>query len=139
MSAKTFSLDELSQLTEIPKRTIRYYIQLGLVDRPVGETRAAHYMTTHLDQLLRVKKLAESRVPLERIRQVLDGKGEIQPVLSIKKPGTLEVKTHLHVMPGVEIQISPEEARLTPEQIRALLREVLVATDRVMNRNNGES
>jgi len=139
MTSPTYTLDALSQLTDLPKRTIRYYIQLGLVDRPVGETRAAHYMTTHLDQLLRVKKLAESRVPLERIRQVLDGKGEIQPVLSIKKPGTLEVKTHLHVMPGVEIQISPDEARLTPEQIRELLREVLAATDRVMNRNNGES
>jgi DNA-binding transcriptional MerR regulator len=66
----------LSQLTDIPKRTIRYYIQLGLVDRPIGETKAAHYVDTHLDQLLRVKKLTEAKVPLERIRQVMDGEAE---------------------------------------------------------------
>lgn len=139
MSNKTYSADELSQLTDIPKRTIRYYIQLGLVDRPVGETRAAHYLAGHLDQLLRVKKLTEARVPLDRIRHVMDGESDTPPVVSVKQPGTMEVKTHLYVMPGVEIQISPEEAMLSPEQIRALLREVLAATDRVIRRNNGES
>ena len=88
MNTKTFTADELSQLTDIPKRTIRYYIQLGLVDRPIGETKAAHYVDTHLDQLLRVKKLTEAKVPLERIRQVMDGETEA-PSTSTRKPGSM--------------------------------------------------
>jgi DNA-binding transcriptional MerR regulator len=135
MSTKTFTADELSLLTDIPKRTIRYYIQLGLVDRPIGETKAAHYVDTHLDQLLRVKKLTEAKVPLERIRQVMDGEAEAPPT-SARKPGSVDVKTHLYVMPGVEIQISAAEAGMSPEQIRALIKEVMEAAQRVMRRDN---
>ena len=46
MDDKTFSLDDLCTLTDVPKRTARYYMQLGLIDRPVGETRAAHSRET---------------------------------------------------------------------------------------------
>ena len=32
----TYSFDALCTLVELPARTVRYYIQLGLVDRPDG-------------------------------------------------------------------------------------------------------
>ncbi len=136
MTSPTYTLDALSQLTDLPKRTIRYYIQLGLVDRPVGETRAAHYLPSHLEQLLRVKKLTEARVPLERIRQVMDGQDAAPTWADARPPGSLEVKTHLHVLPGVEIQISPEQSGLSPEQIRMLLKEVMAATQRVLKKES---
>ena len=87
---------------------------------------------------MRVKKLTEARVPLERIRQVMDGEAEAPPT-STRKPGSIEVKAHLYVMPGVEIQISAEEAGMSPEQIRMLLKEVMAATQRVMKKDDGES
>ena len=138
MHPKTYTVDDLTQLTDLPKRTIRYYLQLGLVDRPVGETRAAHYLPSHLEQLLRVKKLADARVPLERIRKVMDGEAEGPPLADTRTPGSLEVKTHLYVQPGVEIQISPEQSGLSPEQIRALLKEVMAATQRVLKKESSE-
>lgn len=134
----TYTLDDLTNLTDIPKRTIRYYIQLGLVDRPVGETKAAHYLPSHLEQLLRVKKLTESKVSLERIRQMMTGEADV-PVVSDRKPGSIDVKTHLYVMPGVEIQISAEESGMSPEQVRMLLKEVMEATQRVMKKEDGNS
>jgi phenylpyruvate tautomerase PptA (4-oxalocrotonate tautomerase family) len=42
-------------------------------------------------------------------------------------------------MPGVEIQISAEEAGMSPEQVRMLLKEVMAATERVMKKDSGES
>ena len=132
MNTRTFTADELCQLTDIPKRTFRYYIQLGLVDRPIGETKAAHYTDTHLDQLLRVKKLTEAKVPLERIRQVMDGAAEPPPPPT-QRPGTVEVKTHLHVLPGIELQISAGEAGMTPEQIRMLFKEVMAAAEKILD------
>ena len=135
MSEKTFTLDELCTLTDLTKRTVRYYMQLGLVERPIGETRAAHYTSRHLDQLLRVKQLTEAGVSLERIREVMAG-GETPVPTRQRRPGSIEVRSHLFVAPGLEIQISPEEAGMTPEQVRAFVREVMQAAERVMRKDN---
>ena len=135
MSEKTFTLDELCTLTDLTKRTVRYYMQLGLVERPIGETRAAHYTSRHLDQLLRVKQLTEAGVSLERIREVMAG-GDTPVPTRQRRPGSIEVRSHLFVAPGLEIQISPEEAGMTPEQVRAFVREVMQAAERVMRKVN---
>ena len=50
-SVQSYSLADLCVLADLPPRTIRYYVQIGLVDRPDGETRAARYRATHLEQL----------------------------------------------------------------------------------------
>jgi DNA-binding transcriptional MerR regulator len=121
---KTFTLDELCTLSDCPKRTVRYYIQIGLVDRPVGETRAAHYLGSHLDQLLKIRQLSDAGVSLERIRDVLSGEAAPVP-LRQRKPGSVEVRSHVLIAPGLELQISPEDAGLEPEQVRALVRAVM--------------
>ena len=51
---KKFSLEELSELTGISRRTIRFYIQKGLMNGPEGEKRGAYYTTEHLEDLLRI-------------------------------------------------------------------------------------
>ena len=122
--SKTFSLDELCTLTDLPKRTVRYYMQMGLVNRPIGETRAAHYLTAHLDQLLKVKQLADAGISLERIADIQNGE-ELPVPPKPRKPGDIQVRSHVHVAPGIELQISPEEADMSPEQIRALVKAVM--------------
>ena len=122
--SKTFSLDELCTLTDLPKRTVRYYMQMGLVNRPIGETRAAHYLSKHLDQLLKVKQLTDAGISLERIADIQNGE-ELPVPPKPRKPGDIQVKSHIHVAPGIELQISPEEADMSPEQIRALVKAVM--------------
>ena len=121
-----FTLDDLCTLSDTPKRTVRYYIQIGLVDRPIGETKAAHYLAQHLDQLLKIRQLSDAGISLERIREVLSGETPPVPPRQ-RKPGSVEVRSHLFIAPGVELQISPEEAGLGPEQVRALVRAVMKA------------
>ena len=133
MDTPTYTLDELCLLTDFTKRTVRYYIQLGVVDRPVGGTRAAHYLQRHLEQLLQIKKLTEAGISLERVKEVMSG-AELSVPLFKKRPGSIDVKTHLYVIPGVELQISPQESGLSPEQVRALVKEVMRATDLVLNK-----
>jgi len=132
MESKTYSIDELCVITNLPKRTVRYYIQLGLVDRPVGETKAAHYLSEHLDQLLRVKKLTEARVPLDQIRQLIEAGEDEVVATSRRQPGSLEVKTHLYISPGIELLVSAEESGLKPEQMRELLKTVMRETERIL-------
>ena len=122
--ARTYSLDELCTLVELPKRTVRYYIQLGLVDRPVGETRAAHYSSRQLEQLLTIRKWSQAGVSLERIRELLSG--EMPPVPPRPRAsGTVEVWSHLVVADGIEITLEPGRAGLTTEQARAFFKGVL--------------
>ena len=122
----TFDLDELCRLTGVPKRTVRYYMQIGLVDRAIGETRAAHYTGRHLHQLLRIRELSAAGISLERIRAVLQGDDAPVPVRS-RAPGAIEVRTHVHVAPGIELQIAPEDAQLAPERLQAFVQSVLRA------------
>lgn len=124
MDVKTFPLQELCLLTDYSKRTVRYYIQLGLVSRPEGDGRGAKYTEEHLNQLLRIKKLTEAGVSLERIREILMGAESPVPPRQ-QKPGTVEVRSHIYVAPGIEIQVCPEEAGISPEQLRTFTQAIM--------------
>ena len=131
---QTFSLDELCTLTDLSKRTVRYYVQIGLVNRPEGETRAAKYSPQHLEQLLLVKKWTAAGVSLDRIRELLQGGSAPVPERG-RVPGSIEVCSHLHVAQGVELVIEPTRAGLTPEQLRHFARAVMSAYEQ-LNQDN---
>jgi|SRR6185436_16621028 len=132
---RTYSADELAALSGTPRRTIRYYIQLGLVNRPEGETRAAFYTWQHLNQLLRIRELTEQGISLDRIGQRLKSHDTVAEATSPVAPGSISVRSHLHVAPGLSLEIDPGLASLTPEQLRALTRDVLAAYQRVTRKN----
>lgn len=130
--SQSFSLDALCALTDLSKRTVRYYVQLGLVNRPEGETRAAKYSPQHLEQLLLIKKWTAAGVSLDRIRELLQGGPAPVPDRG-RRPGSLEVCSHLHVAEGIELVIEPTRAGLSPEQLRSFVRSVLQAYEALQN------
>ncbi|MDR2367542.1 MAG: helix-turn-helix domain-containing protein [Deltaproteobacteria bacterium] len=119
-----FSLDNLSSLTDLSKRTIRYYIQLKLVPRPLGEGRASYYLKGHLECLLKIKMLTSAGVSLDRVREVLAG-GPTPVPPKTRQPGSLEVKSHLYLAPGLELTITAGDTDLDEGQIRDFTRSVL--------------
>lgn len=119
-----YPLSELCVLADLPVRTVRYYVQAGLVDKPVGETRAARYGSNHLEQLLLIKKWTAAGLSLERIRELLQG-GETDLPQPRQRPGSVEVRSHLYVAEGIEIVIEPSRAGTTPEQVRQFIRGVM--------------
>lgn len=131
---QTFSLDELCALAELPKRTVRYYIQIGLLARPEGEKRGAHYLASHLEQLLRIRKFTQSGISLERIREVLSGEPSPVPPRP-RGAGTVEVWSHLVVADGLEITIEPGRAGLSAEQVRQLFRAVIKNHEQIRAEN----
>lgn len=133
--SQSFSLDALCALTDLSKRTVRYYVQLGLVNRPEGETRAAKYSPQHLEQLLLIKKWTAAGVSLDRIRELLQGGPAPVPDRG-RRPGSLEVCSHLHVAEGIELVIEPTRAGLSPEQLRSFVRSVLQAYEALQNNPN---
>ena len=60
----TFSIAEMAALGGVSRRTVRYYVQRGLIPAPTGTGRGCHYTQEHLDALVRVRRLQESGLPL---------------------------------------------------------------------------
>ena len=127
---RRFSFEELAALVDLPKRTIRYYVQIGLVDRPIGETRAAYYTSSHVEQLLAVRKWSDAGISLERIRELLQG-AEAPAPASARKPGTVEVWSHLVIADGVELNLDPSRAGMSSEEVRRFTAEVMSLYERV--------
>lgn len=124
-SPPSYSIDELAVLAELPRRTVRYYIQQGLLDRPIGEKRSAYYTTTHLEQLLTIRKWQQAGLSLDRIREILtDPHDGFLPPLRPRGAGTVEVWSHLVVSDGLEITLEPSRAGLSSEQAREFFRSV---------------
>jgi DNA-binding transcriptional MerR regulator len=124
-TTQKLSLDELCGAVGLTKRTVRYYIGLGLVDRPHGETKGAFYTDEHLQQLARVKTLADSGVSLDRIAQLLEHADKSVIQTSTTVAGQLSVKSHIFIAPGVELVIDGSHAMLSPTEIRSVARAVI--------------
>jgi DNA-binding transcriptional MerR regulator len=122
-----FSISELCTLTDLTARTVRFYIQQGLVSRPTGEKKGAKYNESHLNQLLSIKKWQAAGLSLERIRELLTEPAANNVPLRPKWPGMVEVWSHLHIADGVELNIEPNRSGLAPEELRAFLHQVMEA------------
>lgn len=75
-----YNIGTLAQLAGISRRTVRYYVQRGLLQPPSGANRGAFYNDGHLERLNRIKQLSGQGVPLIHMKSILDGKdAEITP------------------------------------------------------------
>lgn len=67
-----FTLDDLVTRSGLTIRTVRFYIQEGLLEGPDTRGRFSLYSQRHLDRLEVIKLLKELRLPLVEIRKLLD-------------------------------------------------------------------
>lgn len=125
-TSRRFSLDELATLAGLTPRTVRYYIQQGLVDRPEGEKRGAHYLARHLEQLLQVRRWVDAGLSLERIAELVAG-APADPPPRAARPGSVEVWSRVTLADGLEVHLEPGRAGLSAEQVRALVRRIAEA------------
>jgi DNA-binding transcriptional MerR regulator len=119
-----YTMDALSELVDLPVRTIRFYIQKGLVDRPVGARKTARYLPKHVEQCLKVKRWSDEGLSLDRIAQAMVAPPtELPPTL--KKVGALSVTSRIHLAEGVELAIDHDLSSLSQSQVRALAETLL--------------
>jgi DNA-binding transcriptional MerR regulator len=73
------SLEDLGKLTGLSPRTIRNYIQKGLLPGAVTRGRNASYTDVHLDRLQCIKIIRDkSGLPLDDLRMVIQSLSEEQ-------------------------------------------------------------
>lgn len=63
---------ELSDKARVSPRTIRYYIQQGLLPAPETRGPGAHYGPEHVDRLRLIRRLQQEHLPLSEIRRRIE-------------------------------------------------------------------
>jgi len=132
---RRFGIDELADLGGVSRRTVRYYVQEGLLPEPLGVGRGRHYDRRHLDALLRVKTGQEAGRSLDEIRACAHPRPAAgrRPASAGKPaaPVPRSVWRRLELAPGVELHLAhgirmPAERRL--DELAEWCRQHLVLT-----------
>ena len=95
---------------EVSRRTIRYFVQEGLLQEPYGRGRGKHYGPEHLQRLREIRDLQKKGLSLSEVRGWLVRSGRPRAVAEV--PGGAVVQrpasawTRVEVLPGVELHVS---------------------------------
>jgi Ca-activated chloride channel family protein len=133
-------LEELVRRSGVSARTVRYYVQRGLLPAPQFRGRDTTYTEEHLVRLQAIRKLQQRFLPLDAIEAEL-GRRSAEEIL--KGPERVEVKqghpyreppvvqqhtdrwVRWEILPGLEIHLSERADAMTrslAEELRALAR-----------------
>ena len=63
-------IKDLIEKSRVSRRTVYYYIQLGLLPPPKGRGKNFEYSEEHLKRLQLIKKLQKYHLPLEEIKKL---------------------------------------------------------------------
>jgi DNA-binding transcriptional MerR regulator len=120
-----YGIEELAVLGGVTRRTVRYYVQAGLLQAPLGVGRGRHYGPDHLARLQAVKALQERGLSLDAVRDQVTGKKRRRVAAASlasapEPPAATSAWRRIEVVPGVELHL--EAGRRLPPP--ALLREL---------------
>jgi DNA-binding transcriptional MerR regulator len=141
VTAKIYKLDELARAAGMTARTVRYYVQRGLLPAPAFRGKDTAYEPEHLLRLRAIRRLQAAYFPLDAIAAELDGRtaGEIEriadgtslpaaPVAPLGAPAELAERhapRRTELLPGVELVV----ARDAPERSVRLVAQLLEVLD----------
>jgi DNA-binding transcriptional MerR regulator len=69
---KDYLIHELAEQANVSVRTIRYYLDEGLLPQPQVKGRYALFSSEHLERLELIRRLKDAYLPLKEIRQKMD-------------------------------------------------------------------
>jgi len=116
---RCYGIKALAELGGVTRRTVRYYVQRGLLPTPLGTGRGPHYTPAHLERLIHIRKLQEAGVPLAEIAAQLDG----VPHTPVSAPEALPGRStwmRFVLADGVELHVRAGAASFQPWQLARL-------------------
>lgn len=116
-----YGIDELADLGGVTRRTVRYYVQEGLIPAPFGVGRGDHYGAAHLQALLRVKGLQEAGHTLDEIRRPAARRqvAAAAPAPTADPPLISDWR-RIALAPGVELHIAHDRRLPSAAALRSL-------------------
>jgi DNA-binding transcriptional MerR regulator len=107
---RRYSIDELADLAGVSRRTVRFYVQEGLLPAPLGVGRGSHYDRTHLDRLLEVRALQEAGRSLEDIKagRLSAAMPSLSKASRSSRALSRSAWRRLELAPGVELHVASD-------------------------------
>jgi DNA-binding transcriptional MerR regulator len=121
MGTMEYSIGELAARAQVSRRTVRFYVALGLISPPQGRGRGRHYTDRHLQEILTIRRLQARGVSLAEIRAHKDGQ-TLDALLAEPPPPDLhpQLVTRIALEPGVVLEFAHDLAELTPAEMREI-------------------
>lgn len=113
-----YGIEELAERAGVSRRTVRYYVQRGLLPAPTGVGRGRHYTEAHLATLVRIRELQERGVSLADIPERLAAGEREAPVVATPVPEQ-SMWSRVVIDEGLELHVRGR--RLDEETVRALM------------------
>jgi DNA-binding transcriptional MerR regulator len=129
-----YGVEELAELLnrevddprdEVSRRTVRYFVQEGLLQGPYGRGRGKHYGPEHLQRLREIRDLQKKGLTLGEVRAWL--------ARSVARPAAVATEAvpaaswrpvtewmRLELLPGVELHLSGRYRRPSARQLTEL-------------------
>jgi DNA-binding transcriptional MerR regulator len=84
-----FTLEDLENMSGLSIRTLRFYIQEGLLPGPDTRGKFARYSQVHLDTIRFIDRLKKVHMPLKQIRHLLEtmSSADIERIIQSKSGG----------------------------------------------------
>ncbi len=126
-----FNIETLAEKTGTTRRTIRYYVQRGLIAKPEGGGRGHYYTDEHLDRIKQIQRLSSQGVPLEAIKRLLSGGEETEVakdevvsdmLMEIEDPAPpINHKSQwIRINIGADVELTFRQGALSDEDQRAI-------------------
>jgi DNA-binding transcriptional MerR regulator len=142
VSDKTYKLEELAEKAGTSARTVRYYVQRGLLPAPVFRGKDSAYSHEHVVRLRAIRRLQDRFLPLDAIQAELAGKSleEIEEIAAGTSVATAAAKAvtdkdepreseperwqRFELLPGLELHVvegaSPRLMKVVVELVKEI-------------------
>jgi DNA-binding transcriptional MerR regulator len=124
MKTGKYTMEELAELTGYSRRTIRYYVQEGLIAPPAGRGRGGFYYDSHLERLLWIKAHQEKGIGISAMTAMLckEPPPEAMPEATAEAMPSREVMIRYEIASGIELNVSREREVSDPKKILEIIR-----------------
>ncbi len=120
-----YNIELLAKLSGLTRRTVRYYIQIGLLEPPLGTCRGSYYTDGHLNRLNKIKNWSNQGVPLNKIKEIIEGVAPSVTVDSVNVVCTAQWE-RLELCDGIELHFRNNYLRNEElKKINAFIQEVI--------------
>jgi DNA-binding transcriptional MerR regulator len=135
-----YSMDELIEKSGLSRRTIRFYVQEGLIVPPIGRGLKGLYSKETLDRLNKIKEMQRNSIELKAIKRLLSNtnndNNKIKPVQETPiSPRSIAVRYRIAC--GIELIVDKEfdinNSKKIAEVVSTL--EYLLRGDKENNKN----
>lgn len=102
MSDRSYLIHELAEITGVSLRTIRFYIEKGLLPEPPVKGRYAAYSDEYVDRIKLIRLLKNQRLPLDEIREQIAGLSHDEVREALKRVDDRRAAGPQKPLPGVK-------------------------------------